>query len=128
MRSAPIVIGPLPSFPRAAAKGICCARADAAGRSAASKARRRSMWRENLFSLVEFLMIHADSELTSPDLTSPDPRRAALERWLAGRFPGERVALERASEDASFRRYFRARLADGRSFIAMDAPPEKEDC
>jgi aminoglycoside/choline kinase family phosphotransferase len=86
------------------------------------------MWRENLFSLVEFLMIHADSELTSPDLTSPDPRRAALERWLAGRFPGERVALERASEDASFRRYFRARLADGRSFIAMDAPPEKEDC
>jgi len=73
-------------------------------------------------------MIHADSELTSPDQTSPDPRRAALERWLAGRFPGERFVLERASEDASFRRYFRARLDGGRSFIAMDAPPEKEDC
>ena len=33
-----------------------------------------------------------------------------------------------ASEDASFRRYFRAALDDGRSFIAMDAPPDKEDC
>jgi hypothetical protein len=37
------------------------------------------------------------------------------------------VELERASEDASFRRYFRIRIAD-RSWIAMDAPPEREDC
>lgn len=29
--------------------------------------------------------------------------------------------------DASFRRYFRARLADGRTVIAMDAPPGRED-
>ncbi|MGH8747268.1 MAG: aminoglycoside phosphotransferase family protein, partial [Burkholderiales bacterium] len=36
--------------------------------------------------------------------------------------------LTPASEDASFRRYFRAALEDGRSFIAMDAPPDKEDC
>src|SRR6185436_15418640 len=28
----------------------------------------------------------------------------------------------------SFRRYFRAALDDGRSFVAMDAPPDKEDC
>jgi aminoglycoside/choline kinase family phosphotransferase len=35
--------------------------------------------------------------------------------------------LERASEDASFRRYFRIR-SDGRSWIAMDAPPPVEDC
>lgn len=32
-----------------------------------------------------------------------------------------------ASGDASFRRYFR-REAGGTSYIAMDAPPEKEDC
>ncbi|MCG8371435.1 MAG: phosphotransferase [Proteobacteria bacterium] len=32
-----------------------------------------------------------------------------------------------ASEDASFRRYFRLR-SDTNSFIAMDAPPEQEDC
>ncbi|MDX1375235.1 MAG: phosphotransferase [Burkholderiales bacterium] len=36
--------------------------------------------------------------------------------------------LAPASEDASFRRYFRATLADGRSYIAMDAPPEREPC
>jgi hypothetical protein len=57
-----------------------------------------------------------------------DARRAALEAWLAGLFPGERLSLAPASEDASFRRYFRATLSDGRSFVAMDAPPEKEDC
>jgi N-acetylmuramate 1-kinase len=57
-----------------------------------------------------------------------DARRAALERWLSGELQGARFSLTPASEDASFRRYFRARLDDGRSFVAMDAPPDKEDC
>lgn len=57
-----------------------------------------------------------------------DSRRAALERWLETHFQGARFSLAPASEDASFRRYFRATLDDGRSYIAMDAPPEKEDC
>ena len=57
-----------------------------------------------------------------------DARRSALERWLAGYYGGARFILTPASEDASFRRYFRARLEDGRTAIAMDAPPEKEDC
>ncbi|MBI1943961.1 MAG: phosphotransferase [Betaproteobacteria bacterium] len=57
-----------------------------------------------------------------------DFRLAALERWLGAQFPEVAFTLAPASEDASFRRYFRARLADGRSFVAMDAPPEKEDC
>lgn len=57
-----------------------------------------------------------------------DTRRAALEAWLARLFPGEHFSLTPASEDASFRRYFRATLSDGRSFVAMDAPPDKEDC
>ena len=61
-------------------------------------------------------MIHADS------------RRAALEGWLSEQLHGARFALTPASEDASFRRYFRATLEDGRSYVAMDAPPEKEDC
>jgi N-acetylmuramate 1-kinase len=71
---------------------------------------------ENFFGGVEFLMIHGDL------------RRAALERWLETHFQGARFSLTPASEDASFRRYFRATLDDGRSCIAMDAPPEKEDC
>lgn len=57
-----------------------------------------------------------------------DARRAALERWLETHFQGARFSLAPASEDASFRRYFRAALDDGRTYIAMDAPPEKEDC
>jgi N-acetylmuramate 1-kinase len=57
-----------------------------------------------------------------------DPRRDALERWLSKQLCGARFSLAPASEDASFRRYFRARLDDGASFVAMDAPPEKEDC
>src|SRR3954465_10376202 len=57
-----------------------------------------------------------------------DVRRAALQRWLEAQLPGASFALAPASEDASFRRYFRASLADGRTFVAMDAPPDKEDC
>ncbi|HEX7054175.1 MAG TPA: phosphotransferase [Burkholderiales bacterium] len=57
-----------------------------------------------------------------------DPRRASLERWLAARLDGAPFSLAPASEDASFRRYFRATLADGSTYIAMDAPPDKEDC
>jgi aminoglycoside/choline kinase family phosphotransferase len=57
-----------------------------------------------------------------------DPRLAALERWLGEQFQGIPFTLAPASEDASFRRYFRARLADGRTRIAMDAPPGREDC
>ncbi len=61
-------------------------------------------------------MIHADS------------RRASLERWLAARLDGARFSLTPASEDASFRRYFRATLGDGSTYVVMDAPPDKEDC
>ena len=57
-----------------------------------------------------------------------DVRRAAVEKWLAAQLPGARFSLEPASEDASFRRYWRARVGDGRSYVVMDAPPDKEDC
>jgi N-acetylmuramate 1-kinase len=57
-----------------------------------------------------------------------DSRREALEHWLSAQLNGARFALTPASEDASFRRYFRATLEDGRTFVAMDAPPDKEDC
>ena len=57
-----------------------------------------------------------------------DARRADLERWLARELHAARFSLTPASEDASFRRYFRARAEDGRSYVVMDAPPQKEDC
>jgi len=57
-----------------------------------------------------------------------DFRLVELERWLGAQFPSLPCTLAPASVDASFRRYFRARLDDGRSFVAMDAPPGQEDC
>lgn len=57
-----------------------------------------------------------------------DPRRDALERWLRAQLHNAAFSLAPASEDASFRRYFRITLDGGRSYIAMDAPPEREPC
>ncbi|HWP94989.1 MAG TPA: phosphotransferase [Gammaproteobacteria bacterium] len=54
-------------------------------------------------------------------------RLHALTAWLRGQLALPEFDLEPASADASFRRYFRVRLGD-RSWIAMDAPPEREDC
>ena len=56
-----------------------------------------------------------------------DDRLSALDAWLREVLRGAPFRLERASTDASFRRYFRASLDDGRTFIAMDAPPEREN-
>lgn len=58
-----------------------------------------------------------------------EARLACLSRWLAGQLPGRRFALEPASSDASFRRYFRLHFDDtAECRIAMDAPPANEDC
>jgi aminoglycoside/choline kinase family phosphotransferase len=67
------------------------------------------------------------------DPTGQDARLSLLRDWLA-RFAGAHgLALETirpASNDASFRRYFRIDVEGGRqpSLIAMDAPPPQEDC
>ncbi len=50
-----------------------------------------------------------------------------LTTWLGGRFPAGTFTLAPASEDASFRRYFRV-TAEGKTWVAMDAPPPQEDC
>jgi aminoglycoside/choline kinase family phosphotransferase len=61
------------------------------------------------------------------DTPSDDLRLAALAEWLQGPLGSARFDLSRASEDASFRRYFRVAV-DGRTLIAMDAPPPMENC
>jgi aminoglycoside/choline kinase family phosphotransferase len=58
---------------------------------------------------------------------SVDVRLNELTAWIRKALDAPGATLERASEDASFRRYFRVR-ADGATWIAMDAPPELEDC
>jgi aminoglycoside/choline kinase family phosphotransferase len=65
---------------------------------------------------------------TSPRDTAPphDARLEQLERWLTKLFGASDFEITTASADASFRRYFRvSRGAD--TWIAMDAPPGKED-
>ena len=68
-------------------------------------------------------------------MTSPasDPRLPLLQRWLtqrADRLSLQLDSLRPASDDASFRRYFRidSPVAQGGSLIVMDAPPAREDC
>ena len=68
-------------------------------------------------------------------LPTADPRFILLSEWLAKALRSEQFTLAPASEDASFRRYFRvtlqapAALAPGAAtLIAMDAPPPREDC
>ncbi|HEY3299277.1 MAG TPA: phosphotransferase [Methylophilaceae bacterium] len=55
-------------------------------------------------------------------------RQQQLQDWLNQVLSGESYQLTTASADASFRRYFRLTFADGRTLIAMDAPPPQEDC
>jgi aminoglycoside/choline kinase family phosphotransferase len=61
-----------------------------------------------------------------PATPSMDDRFRALEAWLRTALGGEEFRVEPASADASFRRYFRVFLP-GRTAIAMDAPPDRED-
>jgi aminoglycoside/choline kinase family phosphotransferase len=55
-------------------------------------------------------------------------RLAQLRQWLEGVLGSSSFDIAPASGDASFRRYFRVTLPSGATRIAMDAPPEKEDC
>lgn len=66
-----------------------------------------------------------------PSQTAPaDPRLQALARWLTSlpaRHGLDPATLRPASNDASFRRYFRVGAAGG-TLVVMDAPPAQEDC
>lgn len=58
-----------------------------------------------------------------------DIRRSQLYDWLAQVDTLKTMpdSLRPASADASFRRYFRVDTGDGKTLIAMDAPPPQED-
>lgn len=60
---------------------------------------------------------------------SSDARLTQLKNWLSQHtaFPIKIDTLRPASEDASFRRYFRVDTKNGGTLIVMDAPPEQED-
>ena len=58
-------------------------------------------------------------------MTTQDKRLDQLTHWIHQESPN--ATIEVASADASFRCYFRITDA-GKTSIAMDAPPEQEDC
>lgn len=61
------------------------------------------------------------------ELAAPFAENRAAERLAFARAAlGDAIALERASEDASFRSYWRVR-GGARNAIVMDAPPDRED-
>ena len=58
-------------------------------------------------------------------------RQTLFQSWLGNIGPLYQLiasTLRSASADASFRRYFRIDDSLGKSFIIMDAPPDREDC
>ncbi len=65
--------------------------------------------------------------MSSEPNSAVDTRKAELVSWLDGIGGLAGSDPVPASEDASFRRYFRLQTAT-ESFIAMDAPPPQEDC
>lgn len=77
----------------------------------------------DIFFDRRFFAAHA---MLAPDMSATDPRLRLLHAWLTEDLGLILHELSPASADASFRRYFRARVGDG-SFIAMDAPPGQED-
>jgi len=56
-------------------------------------------------------------------------RLTQLQHWLDSLSENTYTNLQTASADASFRQYFRVtNNKDNKTYIVMDAPPEKEDC
>src|SRR5512135_2666071 len=130
MRSASIVVAPLPPGSAAAPRqlqNIATSVAKRAARMACFRALRSCIGgRPKDDSLSG--KISQFRRMRNAPTGRMDSRLEALRRWLAAQLGHSDFSLAPASEDASFRRYFRARLPDGRSYVVMDAPPEKEDC
>jgi N-acetylmuramate 1-kinase len=69
---------------------------------------------------------HADRKTSPLHMLETDARLALIQDWLTSALHLKVRAVEPASSDASFRRYFRAFTA-GATYIVMDAPADKED-
>jgi len=63
----------------------------------------------------------------SPHFQPTTPRETELLDWICREVGTRDFEITPASEDASFRRYFRISTANG-TRIVMDAPPPREDC
>src|SRR5690606_33336878 len=55
------------------------------------------------------------------------PREQSIQSWIASVLGSDQFETHFLAGDASFRRYARIKL-NNKTFMLMDAPPEKEDC
>ncbi len=55
-------------------------------------------------------------------------RLKQLTNWIELKLNCNRFRLEPVSSDASFRRYYRVVLQESKTLVAMDAPPQHQDC
>jgi len=60
-------------------------------------------------------------------MPTTDERLALIHEWVSAGLRLAPMAIEPASSDASFRRYFRVTCSSGGTYVVMDAPPGKED-
>jgi len=81
-------------------------------------------------SIIKFIMSSTDNQpANSAVFEKKEQRLAALKAWLGG-LSAHSLKLDTlrpASSDASFRQFYRIDTNDGRSLIAMDAPPATEN-
>jgi aminoglycoside/choline kinase family phosphotransferase len=70
-----------------------------------------------------------NTSATGTNQPDADPRLSFLLNWIAtlSAYSLQTSTLRPASNDASFRRYFRIDDAEGQTYILMDAPPPQED-
>jgi hypothetical protein len=54
-------------------------------------------------------------------------REQSIQSWIASVLGSDQFEINFLAGDASFRRYARIKL-NNKTFMLMDAPPEKEDC
>lgn len=67
--------------------------------------------------------------LKSNHINNTPDRKELLKNWLNTISGYTFTSIQPASADASFRRYFRTTDENsGKTYVIMDAPPEKEDC
>lgn len=64
---------------------------------------------------------------TKSFMATAEQRLTALKKFVAGQLGHARFNITPLAGDASFRRYFRVSY-DDKTLVAMDAPPDKEDC
>lgn len=67
------------------------------------------------------------NQTSSVGTAAANHRLQNLNGWLQQVLGHDEFSVATASDDASFRRYFRVTLVSGTTLIAMDAPPEREN-